>query len=549
MPSPLRWQTWSRRKSGCGGSDRPGTDSIPSMRDGGGGGYAVVPDVIFKASTQMLGTKEYVYAMASGVVGDLGASAGMAGDDQVAHSFAKKYEPAARTLVRGISSAGQAVGLTASKLLTMAVSYLAAEDAVAAKFTAKIDTSSFAKPPQPQCDEQSLESALPMVTGSKEVHEIPVIGKFWPQGNPDKLRAAARVWHHAADLVDDAQRNAGRHAAPIPVYCSGEAVTAFETYVKRIYAANPSGNTVVDAGQPLMENVSAGCRQMGRICDQYADAIDDCQNTLIALGVGAGIITVAGVLLTVFTFGGSDVAAAAGDAALAAEAAGAAAALAAAEAELAAAAVVAEAEAVIAAALSRLAAAGVVTAVVVGAADSASASPVLAGFPAAVPATVPPLPPGPPSGAYPPYPPQQQAAAAAWASGLQTRDPLYGKPDDIAYQVRVAGQPEREVPTGNGRMVWADGYRSDDGALVDAKHVRNLGCSPRTLQGLVENDRATGFVRGTDQDELTRYGQTIANPANHAQYLEIDTDDKATVGYWQYLAAASHVPSDVRYLP
>jgi hypothetical protein len=124
------------------------------MRDGGGnGGFAAVPDVIFKASTQMVGTKEYVYAMASGVVGDLGASAGMAGDDEVAHSFAQKYEPAARTIVRGISSAGQAVGLTASKLLTMAVNYLAAEDAVAAKFTAKIDTSSFARPPQPQCDE------------------------------------------------------------------------------------------------------------------------------------------------------------------------------------------------------------------------------------------------------------------------------------------------------------------------------------------------------------------------------------------------------------
>lgn len=33
---------------------------------------------------------------------------------------------------------------------------------------------SFAKAPQPECEPQSMAAALPMVTGSKEVHEIPV---------------------------------------------------------------------------------------------------------------------------------------------------------------------------------------------------------------------------------------------------------------------------------------------------------------------------------------------------------------------------------------
>jgi hypothetical protein len=46
-----------------------------------------------------------------------------------------------------------------------------------------------------------------------------------------------------------------------------------------------------------------------------------------------------------------------------------------------------------------------------------------------------------------------------------------------------------------------------------------------------------------------RYGLAIANPNNHTRYLEIDTDDPETVGYWQYLAAANRVPSDVRYVP
>jgi hypothetical protein len=520
------------------------------MRFEEGGGYVAVPDVIFRASVEMLSTKDYVYAMAGGAVGDLHVSAGMAGDDSVAHSFASKYEPAARTIVQGISRAGEALGLTASKLLTMASNYLAAEDAVAARFTGAIDASSFAKVPQPQCEPQEVSAALPMVTGSKEVHEIPVIGRFWPQGNPDHLRDTAKVWARVAELIDDAQRNADRHAAPIPVYCSGEAVTAFTAYVKQIYTGHPSGGTAVSDGEPLMENLSAACRAMSQICNQYADAIDTCRHTLIALGVTAGIITTAGILLTVFTFGGSDAAAAAGDAAIVADAAVAAEALAAAETELAAAAVVAEAESIIAAELAKLAAVGVIAVGLVAATSgAANAAPGLTGLPMAIPAIVPPLPPIPSSGTFPPYTPQEQAQAAAWAATLNTRDPVYGTPDDIAYQIRTAGQPERYMPTGTGGGVWADGYRSSDGAIVDAKHVRQLGCSPRTLDGLNEQQFATKLLQPGDEDEVMRYGLAIANPGNHTRYLEIDTDDPETVGYWQYLAAANHVPSDVRYVP
>jgi hypothetical protein len=186
---------------------------------------------------------------------------------------------------------------------------------------------------------------------------------------------------------------------------------------------------------------------------------------------------------------------------------------------------------------------------VVTTAGVANAGPNLAGLPAAMPAVVPPLPPIPADGTFPPYSGPQQAAAAAWAGTLNTRDPVYGQPDDIAYQVRVAGQPERWMPTGTGGGVWADGYRDTDGAIVDAKHVRQPGCSPRTLEGLSEDRFATQVIRPGDEGEVARYGQAITNPANHTQYLEIDTDDPQTVGYWQYLAAAKHVPSDVRYVP
>jgi hypothetical protein len=79
-----------------------------------------VTDVIFKASVQMLATKDYVYAMSSGAVGDLPGSAGMPGDDTVAHSFAAKYEPATQTIISRPRPCRETLGLTASKLLAMA---------------------------------------------------------------------------------------------------------------------------------------------------------------------------------------------------------------------------------------------------------------------------------------------------------------------------------------------------------------------------------------------------------------------------------------------
>jgi hypothetical protein len=101
----------------------------------------------------------------------------------------------------------------------------------------------------------------------------------------------------------------------------------------------------------------------------------------------------------------------------------------------------------------------------------------------------------------------------------------------------------------NGQTVWADGFRPADGAIVDAKNVRNQGCSPRTLQGLQENAFNTNLLLGKDSSEMSRYQTAIDNPANHAQYLEVDTNDQSTVGYWQYLCATNHVKSNVRYVP
>ncbi len=86
---------------------------------GSGTGFVVDPDVVFRASMKFMGSKDSVCRIASGVAGDLASTVGMAGDDSVAHSFARKYEPVARSVVKAIGTAGQGMARISSRLLTM----------------------------------------------------------------------------------------------------------------------------------------------------------------------------------------------------------------------------------------------------------------------------------------------------------------------------------------------------------------------------------------------------------------------------------------------
>jgi hypothetical protein len=134
-------------------------------------------------------------------------------------------------------------------------------------------------------------------------------------------------------------------------------------------------------------------------------------------------------------------------------------------------------------------------------------------------------------------------------AALDTRDPVYGTPDDIAYQIRVAGQPEVAMPIGGGNVFWADGYRVGDGAVIDAKNVRDPSCTPRTLDGLNSDNFSTGLLVVKDKAEIVRMAAAVNTPGNHATYMEIDCSDPSIVGYYQFLAAATLTPNDVRYVP
>ncbi|MFI1809913.1 restriction endonuclease fold toxin-2 domain-containing protein [Streptomyces sp. NPDC020422] len=83
---------------------------------------------------------------------------------------------------------------------------------------------------------------------------------------------------------------------------------------------------------------------------------------------------------------------------------------------------------------------------------------------------------------------------------------------DNAYQLRVAGYPEREMPLlESKRELMVDGIRPLDGHLVEAKHVRDPACTRRVrLQQLRPGRSATERCEGgihTDPDGADRLRQ------------------------------------------
>lgn len=143
---------------------------------------------------------------------------------------------------------------------------------------------------------------------------------------------------------------------------------------------------------------------------------------------------------------------------------------------------------------------------------------------------------------------------------------------DNAYQLRIAGYPEREVPLAGlktGPMV--DGIRPADGYLVEAKHVRDPDCKKKSFRSLgrveetlakpVKTTRVNGEEKiqwdpvvdsmyAGDEAELARYKKAMANPANsEIRGLEAVTNGKDNAAYWQSMMTMTGTPGSTRYVP
>ncbi|WP_245600854.1 restriction endonuclease fold toxin-2 domain-containing protein [Streptomyces sulphureus] len=166
-------------------------------------------------------------------------------------------------------------------------------------------------------------------------------------------------------------------------------------------------------------------------------------------------------------------------------------------------------------------------------------------------------PPSPPDPRFPTLSPPEHQSFQTWLSSLRPGDVSGGKPAEVAYQKRVAGYPEYEVPIPLGisanSTLMVDGMRDRDGMAVEAKYVNKTDqqCY-RSLDELRENHQSSkkDFLYAKDRQELVKYNAALHDPRNtELRGVETVTNNRESVAYWRVMMAAYGVKGYARHVP
>ncbi|MFG2865571.1 DNA/RNA non-specific endonuclease [Streptomyces sioyaensis] len=125
-------------------------------------------------------------------------------------------------------------------------------------------------------------------------------GMWWPEGDADELREAARAWRTFADDVEDCTAACHKKAQDVIDNNKGAGIDAFDTFWRRYHGG----------GKGYLDDVAAAARDMAKALDKFADQIADAKRKIEHELEIAGAVLVAGTALALFTGGISEVAAA-----------------------------------------------------------------------------------------------------------------------------------------------------------------------------------------------------------------------------------------------
>ena len=428
------------------------------------GGFGVYADALFNTSVGFTGLKERLQAITNGLTGDLNThSVNMTGPDDAGRIFTQLYEPAARETVNKLAFSTYVMSGTARGLLASAFNYLAADDAAAARLMKENPPDIDSVRATDDCDPTGADQHLPEVMEKEGWVERHL--QIGPKGDTGKATETAGTWRQAAKLVADVVAEAQTGVRTMLGKWDGEAFDGFDAYFNSFisWKSPPSEPTV---GESLICNLVGACSQIAVACDAYSEHLAAAQAKWAAPNPFNAFRDI--------------------DAEMADEVAK--------DTRIR---KLAELPGILDGSGKRikipepkqatpgipgipglpvprpvpvpLVPAGFTESGELGGTDLATANPValaLAGLPTAPP---------PWDGTYsppvgPPTPPlfpllngKGQQQFRDWAEGLHKHGPAGGNAADIAYQRRVAGHPEYDLPLPNGRVIQADGLRSQDG--------------------------------------------------------------------------------------
>ncbi|WP_037613726.1 restriction endonuclease fold toxin-2 domain-containing protein [Streptomyces albus] len=532
------------------GDYRPGRQEPPGRKER----LRITTGQLIDSSWGMLQLRDLTYNGLDALVMELSEQRGMAGDDDAGNALATGYNKVARTVVDKLSFVSLVMSGGAGALLDTAVEFLKNEDDTARRLLQATDSPSMGVAPQPSpmdCSPRPSRSGeeLPEITGETGKWDRWVENdKF--RGDPGKLRRVAGTWRAAQRLLVDAFHEAQGCWYGANLGQEGLTADAIEKFFKRFIGQDSEPPDTVSEDTELMANLPAACATLAKACDAYADHIESCRGQEALdrdplLGGGSWNP------LDNPRWGGNGE-----DGGLHDKVSG-------------------------DAAITRLA--HVAPAldhsqkrVVIPRPDPGPSLPGLPGFPlplvrvpTLVPAAAfgapkpgeprrPPIgPPNPPDPRFPRLSPGEQKNFRTWLQSLNEGHISGGKPAEVAYQKRIAGYPEYEVPIPKGisprSTLMVDGFRATDGMAVEAKFV-NRPDEPcyRRVEDLRKshNDGKKDFLYEKDRVELRKYAAALGDPRNkEMRGVETVTNNRESAPYWRVMMAAYGVKGYARYVP
>jgi hypothetical protein len=238
-----------------------------------------------------------------GVQATLDGTGGMAGSDDVGSSWGASYDAAARSATRATQDTCNACYQLAALLEQTAINYEGADAASVPGSSARAAANRWAAATTSLGELQTAigQGAPPPGGWSLLQHAI---GYLWPNGHQDLLRSAAAGWQRAAGQLEALVPDVGQAARQVLLQRAPESDAAF---------------TVVDAMAGHLSELASSYRTLGAECEGYAGHLDQAHHEIISeiesfVEWTAGIEVVGG-FFALCTFGLSEAAAQAGEAA------------------------------------------------------------------------------------------------------------------------------------------------------------------------------------------------------------------------------------------
>lgn len=242
---------------------------------------------------------------ATALIEALDGLAGCAGGDSTGESFAARVDPAVRSLIGILESGVSTFGGLAGGLVATARNYAAAEH-----HSTPQDTGSPDEFGAPGVIDLVVYPTPGSMAGGRVEGVNRFLARYWPHGDPGRLRAVATAFTAAGSALRSLGTDAQRCVDALLESNISPALDGFGAVWTLVWG---------DSGGSMGHAVDT-CSTLADACSHLADQIDRAHHALEEAAAAVGIVTAAGLVLTIFSAGLSDAIAAELDSAIAVDA-------------------------------------------------------------------------------------------------------------------------------------------------------------------------------------------------------------------------------------